>query len=267
MNNNDNRQSVNNYVYNRRRNRAPVQNENNFNFSDRNNSDQESSPYHSYASENNYNSYTAGDQPSSQGTYNDFSQQNHFNQQSGQNLIPTYQGYDSPVPQSYSGGRRAVEVPISKKFKKSDGVFFICFLTPLLLMFLDMGIVSIFRIKSGIFIVLIPVLFLLSFVGIIAGFILSANIEDKRLKSVCTAEVTGHLVGYDSKIVRVHRKHGPNISYTVYAPKYEIFINNRYEIRTLDDYKKNQNFRQQVELLANPDGYEIIRRSQGTRQR
>ena len=81
-----NYQSIGNYSYNKRRNREPVQNENDFNFSNGNNNSQ--------PPQNNYNSGYGQPPPK---------------------IMPTYQGYDTPMPESYSGGHRAVEVPIPKK--------------------------------------------------------------------------------------------------------------------------------------------------------
>jgi len=61
-------------------------------------------------------------------------------------------------------------------------------------------------------------------------------------------------VGYEKG--KGYRKNHSSV--TLYAPKYEIFINNRYEIRTLDDFRANKDFAEEIDLLANPDGYEII---------
>ena len=223
-----NYQSIGNYSYNKRRNREPVQNENDFNFSNGNNNSQ--------PPQNNYNSGYGQPPPK---------------------IMPTYQGYDTPMPESYSGGHRAVEVPIPKKMKKSEIVTLAFILIPFLSMFLILGISSLFGYNESFYVILICML--LSIVGAISSIIVGAVMEDRRLKRVCTVPVTGHLVGYDTKIVHVHRKHGPDTYYHTYAPKYEIFINNRYDIRTLDNYKKSSNFLQQRNLLANPDGYEIIR--------
>ena len=141
--------------------------------------------------------------------------------------------------------------------KKSEIVTLAFILIPFLSMFLILGISSLFGYNESFYVILICML--LSIVGAISSIIVGGVMEDRRLKRVCTVPVTGHLVGYDTKIVRVHRRYGPDTYYNTYAPKYEIFINNRYDIRTLDNYKKSSNFLQQRNLLANPDGYEIIR--------
>ncbi len=236
-----NYQSIGNYSYNRRRNREPVQNGNDFNFSNGNNNSQ--------PPQNNYNNGYG--QPQQNNYSNDYGQPQ-------QKIMPTYQGYDTPMPESYSGGHRAVEVPIPKKMKKSEIVTLTFILIPFLSMFLILGISGLFGYNES-FNIVMPICMLLSIVGAISSIIVGVVMEDRRLKRVCTVPVTGHLVGYDTKIVHVHRKHGPNTYYHTYAPKYEIFINNRYEIRTLNDYKKSSNFLQQRNLLANLDGYEIIR--------
>ena len=106
---------------------------------------------------------------------------------------------------------------------------------------------------TGVVVFLMGLCFALSVFGLLTGAVVSALMEDARKRRVCTVAVTGQLAGYDSQ-----RRHSKRHHYTVYAPKYKIFINNRYEIRTLDRYTRNQNFASQMFLLANPDGYEII---------
>ena len=275
-----NYQSVSNYSYNRRRNtppETPAQN-GNPSVSDRNSSNNTSSSmYNSYVSENDYNSYTSSYQPPQNSFNNSYNQppQNSFNNgynqppqndfynsydQQQQNGMPTYQGYNFPMPQSYSGGHHAIEVPLSKKFKKSDAVMLLAFGIPFALTLISLLLSSGSGMKSGFMSIVIPILMFCSFAGLVGGIIASAIIEDKRLKSVCTVPVTGHLAGYVS-----HIRHTKHSHYRVYAPKYEIFINNRYEIRTLDNFTRNQNFAQQLNLLANPNGYEIIRASAARR--
>ena len=226
-----NYQSIGNYSYNRRRNREPVQNGNDFNFSNGNNNSQP--PQNNYNSgygqpqQNNYsngygqpqqNNYNNGYGQPQQNNYNNGygqPQQNNYNNGYGQpqqKIMPTYQGYDTPMPESYSGGHRAVEVPIPKKMKKSEIVTLIFILIPFLSMFLILGISGLFGYNES-FNIVMPICMLLSIVGAISSIIVGVVMEDRRLKRVCTVPVTGHLVGYDTKIVHVHRKHGPNTYY------------------------------------------------------
>lgn len=116
---------------------------------------------------------------------------------------------------------------------------------------------------TGVVVFLMGLCFALSVFGLLTGAVVSALMEDARKRRVCTVAVTGQLAGYDSKRTSYRRNNGTRVHYTVYAPKYKIFINNRYEIRTLDHYTRNQNFAQQMYLLANPDGYEIIQGGNG----
>ena len=291
MNNNNNRQSINNYSYSRRRNREPAQNGNNSDSTQRNNSNSiqrnnsnphansSSSMYNSYVSENNYNSYTSSYQ-SLQNNFNNYNQppqnsfnsynqppQNNFNNynqpsqssfnnynQPMQNIMPTYQGYDSQ--NSWAGG--AVEVPIDRSAENSGMMILWFFGIPFVLGLVFAGIWKIFNV-TGIVVFLMGLCFALSLFGLLIGAVASAVMEDARKRRVCTVAVTGQLAGYDSKRTRYRRSNNTTVSYTVYAPKYKIFINNRYKIRTLDCYTRNQNFAQQMFLLANPNGHEIIK--------
>lgn len=83
--------------------------------------------------------------------------------------------------------------------------------------------------------------------------------EQSRLKRVCKVRVTGTLVGYASEYVN---NYDPETqrgeSYYRYAPKYRIYINGRYEIRTVNDFRTSRQSPVTLELLANPNGYEII---------
>ena len=286
MNNNHNRQSINNYSYSRRRNResTPAQNgnnSNNYNQSPQNNFNNYSQPpqnsFNNYSQppQNNFNNYSQPPQNNfnnysqpPQNNFNNYSQppQNNFNNynQPPQNFMPTYQGYDDPMTRSYAGGHHAVEVPLSKKLKKSEMVGFLCFVIPFVLALVAMLLADVTGTRhSFLGNILVPILFGCSFIGMIAGIIVSIIVEEVRLKKVCTVAVTGRLVGYETQMRYIHHKHRRSTSYPVYAPKYEIFINNRYEIRTLNNFTKNQNFSQQLNLLANPDGYEIIRGGNG----
>ena len=85
------------------------------------------------------------------------------------------------------------------------------------------------------------------------SMVLAPRTDRKQNLKVCKTRVRGRLVGYEKK-----RRSNEGQNYDVYAPKYEIFINGHYEIRTLDDFSRSLDFTGEIELLANPDGYEIM---------
>ena len=91
-------------------------------------------------------------------------------------------------------------------------------------------------------------------IGIIYPFV-----ETARLKRVCTERAGGTLVGYASEYVRDYNDETQSDrSYYKYAPKYEIYINGHFEIRTLNDFTRSKSSPRTIALLANPNGYEII---------
>ena len=94
---------------------------------------------------------------------------------------------------------------------------------------------------------------LIAFLLVAIAVISAPFIDRYMLKKVCTVATTGSLVEYASR-----ERYGKFGSYTVYAPKYKIFINGHYEIRTLDDFSQTSDFAASMELLANPNGYEIM---------
>ena len=277
QNQNNNTQSVNNFVYRKNRDNnspqtQPRQN-NIFDFTDRNTQPQNtdnsynnnytaSNNYNSYVSENDYNSYTSGYQPTnSYNNYNNnfndsFYNGNNYNnnyQPYQQNNYPNYgnniyQDYNTPV--NYQNNNEPpVEVPIPRRLKLSSVIVLISFFAPFLLMTFAGSLAAVFPFLGDIILILFSGIFIIPLIGMIVGF----RMERKHLQTVCTVPVTGHLVGY-AKQRRSHKHH----HYTVYAPKYEIFINNRREIRTIDDFTRGQHGTATANLLANPNGYEII---------
>ncbi len=89
--------------------------------------------------------------------------------------------------------------------------------------------------------------------------IVSPFFENSRLKRICTVRTTGTLVGYAEKYIRDYdQENSRSESYYEYAPKYEIYINGHYEIRTMNDFTRNKGCPKTRELLVNPDGYEIM---------
>ena len=311
MNNNNNRQSINNYSYSRRRNREPAQNGNNSDSTQRNNSNSiqrnnsnphansSSSMYNSYVSENNYNSYTSSYQPLQnnfnnynqppQNSFNSYNQppQNNFNnynqppQQNNFNNFNSYNqplrqnnfnnsqsvwqtdfgnlnnNYNQPVQQNYNNntpaGHNAIEVRLPNKTSLSTAITLISFGGLFILM---IGI-AIFSAVSGwqgdsLMIVMMSIFFL-GFFSIFFSMAFGSQIDRRQNLKKCKTQVRGRLVGYDKRR-RSHKHH----HYTVYAPKYEIFVNNHYEIRTVDDFEKGKTWGEEINLLVNPEGYEAV---------
>ena len=293
----NNRQSVSNYVYNKRRNNNSEPVHNDFDFTQRNDesrNNSSSSMYNSYVSENDYNSYTTGysssnsyqngntfnnyNQPSQQNNFNNFNnysqpqQQNNFsdfnnyNQPPQQNNFNNFNSYNQPVrqnnfnnnqsvwqtdfgnlnnnynqlvQQNYNNnapaGHNAIEVRLPNKTSLSTAITLISFGGLFILM---IGI-AIFSAVSGwqgdsLMIVMMSIFFL-GFFSIFFSMAFGSQIDRRHNLKVCKTQVRGRLVGYDKRR-RSHKHH----HYTVYAPKYEIFVNNHYEIRTVDDFEKGK---------------------------
>lgn len=242
MNNNNNRQSINNYVYDRRRNTNSESVRDESEISSAESLNNSFSMYNSYVSENNYNSYISSSQ---QNSYSGYSQENITDNR------------DMPAYSSDLHEHQAVEIPLEQVPVKHEKLIGAMVIVPFALTFAVFFVMQIFGIRESTLLFILLGLFFLSIMGIIIGISLESSMIKKRLKEVCTVHVTGHLVGYASKLIHIHHKHRSS-SYTIYAPKYEIFINNRYEIRTLDDFKEDKDFAEEMDLLANPNGYEII---------
>lgn len=155
-------------------------------------------------------------------------------------------GYDTkPVRENYP--KLAAEVPLPKKPKLSViimiivGVLFFLFM----LCFVALG-----GNRSGYSGLMVQFAAILVF----SALTIAAPFIDRYcLKKVCTVRTKGIYVGFDTR--QRASRYG---NYNVYAPKYEIFINGHYEIRTLDDFSRSLDFTGEIELLANPDGYEIM---------
>ena len=263
----NNRQSINNYVYSRRRepandNPAPPPQNNSFDFTDRNASSQSNSSYNSYVSsyqpantiqQNNYNNSYSGYQPNDyNSSYQNYPPQNTYQDSySGYQPSDTYSNYND---NHFQEPHHAVEVPLpSVRIKMSTLIVLIGFFAPTgFSVFLPM-ILSAFPVNSSAvsFLTMAPVI--LMFAGLIGGVIIGPVIDRINLKKVCTVPVTRHLVGYLEE-----RRHTKHHHYYVYAPQYEIFINNHYEIRTLDDFTRHSDSPVLVDLLVNPSGYQIM---------
>ena len=291
----DNRQSVSNYVYNKRRNNnsQPVHNESDFDFTQRNDesrNNSSSSMYNSYVSENDYNSYTTGysssnsyqngntfnNQPPQQNNFNNFNnysqppQQNNFNnfnsynqplrQNNFNNSQSVWQtdfgnlnnNYNQPVQQNYNNtpaGHNAIEVRLPNKTSLSTAITLISF-GGLFILMIGIAILSAVSGWQGDSLMIVMMsIFFLGFFSMAFG----SQIDRRQNLKKCKTQVRGRLVGYDKRR-RSHKHH----HYTVYAPKYEIFVNNHYEIRTVDNFEKGKTWGEEINLLVNPDGYEAI---------
>ncbi len=295
----DNRQSVSNYVYNKRRNNnsQPVHNESDFDFTQRNDesrNNSSSSMYNSYVSENDYNSYTTGysssnsyqngntfnNQPPQQNNFNNFNnysqppQQNNFNnfnsynqplrQNNFNNSQSVWQtdfgnlnnNYNQPVQQNYNNtpaGHNAIEVRLPNKTSLSTAITLISF-GGLFILMIGIAILSAVSGWQGDSLMIVMMsIFFLGFFSIFFSMAFGSQIDRRQNLKKCKTQVRGRLVGYDKRR-RSHKHH----HYTVYAPKYEIFVNNHYEIRTVDNFEKGKTWGEEINLLVNPDGYEAI---------
>lgn len=159
-------------------------------------------------------------------------------------MMDTYQDYNTPV-NYLDVNSYPVEVPLPNKMKLSVIIILASFFVPFIFGFLAVALPFLQNIVT------IP--FGLSFFSTFGAIIAAPFIDRYELKKVCTVPVTGQLVGYEQR--RTHSKYR---YYNIYAPKYKIFINNRYEIRTLDDFTRSSNRPASINLLANPNGYEIM---------
>ena len=156
---------------------------------------------------------------------------------------PFYSKYEqSKPPSAKKAFGRPVEIPLPKKIKLSDIILIAAFAVIFFMgifVRLDESFPSVFE--------------LIAFLLVAIAVISAPFIDRYMLKKVCTVATTGSLVEYASR-----ERYGKFGSYTVYAPKYKIFINGHYEIRTLDDFSQTSDFAASMELLANPNGYEIM---------
>ena len=156
---------------------------------------------------------------------------------------PFYSKYEQSKPSSAKKAfGRPVEIPLPKKIKLSDIILIAAFAVIFFMgifVRLDESFPSVFE--------------LIAFLLVAIAVISAPFIDRYMLKKVCTVPTTGSLIEYASR-----EHYGRFGSYTVYAPKYKIFINGHYEIRTLDDFSQTSNFALSMKLLANPNGYEIM---------
>ena len=235
--NNNNRQSVNNFVY-RKKNKDQnnnTQSVNNFVYhKNRNNDISQTQP--TSQPNNSYDFTDINTQPTN--SYNDFNN----NQQASQdyNASKHHQNNTS----------QPVEVHLPHDIKLSKIITIFAFVGAFLIILISVCVPSF----ENILLIIIGI----SFLPGIASILVSPFIDRHQLKKVCSVPVKGQLVEYEQRSRSTHTKHHHH-HYYVYAPKYQIFINNRYEIRTLDDFTRTSNNRpESINLLANPNGYQIM---------
>lgn len=155
---------------------------------------------------------------------------------------PFYSEYEPQFSPDKKIPERPVEVPLPNKIKLSDLIILLS-----LIVVCVMGLISNLSESFPFMDLFLP------FICMFVAIILSPFIDRHMLGKVCTVHATGKLVGYATR-----QRYSRWGNYDVYAPKYEIFVNGRYEIRTLDDFSQTYNFPTTMELLVNPDGYEIM---------
>ena len=141
-----------------------------------------------------------------------------------------------------------VEVPLPRGKSVSRGLAWISLIMPsvtfLTMLFITNAVES--RDLSRLTLLIFP-----SVCAIIFLFAWGMTLLPKRrekLEQICTARVKGCLEGYEYR-----HKHE-----RVFAPKYKIFLNGRYEIRTVDDFSFSEKRPLETDFLANPNGYEMI---------
>ena len=165
--------------------------------------------------------------------------------------------FNVPVSAQYPNGHYAIDIPLPEKAKKKyESIKDIFFAVPFLLTMGVMGILITLHLNDMITGVII-MMFILMPAGGAAGEPMSEMFKRRYLEKVCTESVTGDLVGYAIWRKKVKKRRGSGYS-MFYAPKYEIFINGRYEIRTIHAFSREQKSPVRVKLLANADGYEIM---------
>lgn len=141
-----------------------------------------------------------------------------------------------------------VEVPLPKGKSVSRGLAWISLVIPCILFFLMFFIAhAVERLDTSLLVILVfP--FILSIIFLFLWAKIGLPQKRKKLEKICTVQVKGCLEGYEYR-----HKHD-----RVFAPKYKVFINGRYEIRTVDDFGFSERRPLETDFLANPNGYEMI---------
>ena len=177
------------------------------------------------------------------------------NKQSVNNYVYKKSTVKTPENNESLSKHDAVEIPFPKEAKLSDIITVMSVLVMFVLLIALCILAAVFDWRNEGMVTVGVLIFLAGIFTMALSMFLALRIDRKQNLKVCKTRVRGRLVGYEKGKGYV-KNHS---SVTVYAPKYEIFINNRYEIRTLDDFRRDKDFAEEMDLLANPNGYEIIK--------
>ena len=174
---------------------------------------------------------------------------NNYVYKKSRNKTPENNGNDDSLSK-----HDAIEIPFPKDATLSNIITIMSILVTFVLVIALCILAAVFDWKDESMVTVAVLIFLAGIFTAVLSMIFGSRIDRKQNLKVCKIHVRGRLVGYEKS--KGYRKNHSSV--TLYAPKYEIFINNRYEIRTLDDFRANKDFAEEIDLLANPDGYEII---------
>ena len=177
------------------------------------------------------------------------------NKQSVNNYVYKKSTVKTPENNESLSKHDAVEIPFPKQATLSNIITIMSILMTFVPVIALCILAAVFDWKNESMVMVTVLIFLAGIFTAVLSMVFGSRIDRKQNLKVCKTRVRGRLVGYE-KGKRYTKNHS---SVTVYAPKYEIFINNRYEIRTLDDFRRDKDFAEEMDLLANPNGYEIIK--------
>ena len=174
---------------------------------------------------------------------------NNYVYKKSRNKTPENNGNDDSLSK-----HDAIEIPFPKDATLSNIITIMSILVTFVLVIALCILAAVFDWRDEGMVTVGVLIFLAGIFTMALSMVLAPRTDRKQNLKVCKTRVRGRLVGYEKG--KGYRKNHSSV--TLYAPKYEIFINNRYEIRTLDDFRANKDFAEEIDLLANPDGYEII---------
>lgn len=154
-----------------------------------------------------------------------------------------------------SGSNNEIEVPLQKR-KSIVSIGIIILFVILAVSLLAMVVLEITAVDIAVHldVKMIFIEFGITNVSIPVLIVLDAAVKAAKLKRVCTCPTVGKFVDY--QVRRTRNKRG----YTdTYAPKYRVFVNGRYEIRTVDSFgAKDRKLTTDTPMLVNPNGCEMI---------
>lgn len=151
------------------------------------------------------------------------------NKQSVNNYVYKKSTVKTPENNESLSKHDAVEIPFPKEAKLSDIITVMSVLVMFVLLIALCILAAIFDWRNEGMVTVGVLIFLAGIFTMALSMVLAPRTDRKQNLKVCKTRVRGRLVGYEKK-----RRSNEGQNYDVYAPKYEIFINNHYEIRTVD---------------------------------